>query len=263
MTIRKVVHWVVFLWGLAFGVGVVLFFIKIALDVQKYFPTTADYLNEERIAIFLTERWHQLVLVLLLASRVLLITTNSERLKEYIARCFAPYALPVRFEGIYGGRLVLAGIAANAGIFVACLLCLLFTDEPALFFALLSAHWALGLVWMVIMRRNLASYFSNARYLPGDDDPLKSFILARREALTSFVRDRHNLKRYVALTTSSIIAASAWMFSNFEVLGTIVYVCVFVADAVYALVGRAALKRTMAGIDDAEERLSSSREDFA
>ncbi len=260
MTIRKIVTRIVFFWGLIFGVGVVTFALRTNLELEKYFPKATDYLQFTSIVNFLNDKWHQLILLLLLAWRVLVVTTNSGRLNEFGEKCFVNEAMPANFARVQMGRWIVIGIAINAFILVACLWAV---ERPALFFALLFVHWILGLSWMLVMRRNITTFFDDDLYVPNEANPLKPPILMRRAALRHFVQNRYNIERYLALAASSFIAAGAWMFSSFGVLGTILYAVIFVIDAVYAWIGRRALKRKMSEADDMEEQIHISREALA
>jgi hypothetical protein len=171
-------------WNTVLAVGFLWIIIRYKLELDRYIHSIGDLYSPATVSKFLLDKWDVVILSAMFLFRFMAITKDHPKWMDYGGKCFSELAKPTEWAFVRGRWVLSWVIVSNIPIFIGLAW---FTDDVMMFSAFFALHYANGVAWLVVMRRNVNAYFSDEKYVPPEADVNKRFILERRGVVQTYL----------------------------------------------------------------------------
>ena len=157
--------------------GVFVHLARNKVELQNYFSKLGDTLSAGTWSLLLREKAGVVILSVVVIYLLIMFRFGSRKSFEHAAGLFSRSRMPQEWTSVHGYRSIAWMVG---GFYVLILGLVLSVERISVFCLLLAALFANSLRSHLLRRRNLRKYFVDPRFLPGDNDDHKPFIMRRR-----------------------------------------------------------------------------------
>ena len=182
-----------------------LFFVilKFKLGFDTHFHTAWDLLYVENWRTFVQVNGILLPTALVLFADFIIIRNAAKRELDYVVTAFSSITSPQIFANVIGYRFIPLAVAMFYVLFLGFVVVI---DQPVVLSVSLIAWNAMDLLVALISRRNLLHYVADARFDPPTADPLRPWILQRRDVARDYFLHWFYVPRIFVLAAGNAVA---------------------------------------------------------
>ena len=182
-----------------------LFFVilKFKLEFDTHFHAAWDLLSLDNWGTFAQVNGILLPTALVLFADFIIIRNAAKRELDHVVTAFSSFTSPQIFANVIGYRVIPLAVAMFYVLFLGFVVVI---DQPVVLSASLIAWNAMDLLVALISRRNLLRYVTDPRFEPPTSDPLRLWILQRRDVARDYFLHWFYVPRILVLAAGNALA---------------------------------------------------------
>lgn len=240
-------------------IGLFFFLLKYKLGYDRFFEANADLLETYNWTSFIKHNGIMLPMAVVILSVFIIIRSSAKQELDHASTMFSALAMPQAYKNIIGYKLMPIAVVFFYVMFFSFALII---DRPALLSAGLLAWNALDLTVARLTRVNLNRYLNDPHFDPPDEDPLKPWILQRRDVGRAYLFHWFYVPRIWLIACGNVVAlllSTGWPIPAHPTLAYCILMGLLIGNEIVMGSWRWTRERRLAQILREERRMVRSR----